>query len=187
VLASTAAGVAFCDTLSTSPWYISPAGLPLKMQPVEQQQQQRSRRPTQDSAATHTMQQLPQRGAAAPEPAPQQQRSLDDECVWRLLLEELWQPLEQEVVCKLLCCSSTMAQLVHSTCAGVCVAVSLQMHTFFASTFAACHAHALRRQQQQASERLRLRTHQATLTHSSHSSCSIPDTHIVLRCSFTTA
>lgn len=45
----------------------------------------------------------------------QQQR---DEQVWVLLLGRAWQPLHQQVICRLLCCSKGMADLVHATCAG---------------------------------------------------------------------
>lgn len=37
---------------------------------------------------------------------------------WDLLLGELWKPLDQQVVLKLLCCSKSMMELVHSKCAG---------------------------------------------------------------------
>lgn len=37
--------------------------------------------------------------------------------VWDLLLSEV-EPLDQHVVCKLLCCSKSMCDLVHSKCAG---------------------------------------------------------------------
>lgn len=40
-----------------------------------------------------------------------------DERVW-VLLFNAWQPLDQEVICRLLWCSQSMAQLVHATCAG---------------------------------------------------------------------
>ena len=45
------------------------------------------------------------------------QRQQED--VWDLLLDKLWSTLDQAVVCKMLCCSQTMANLVHSKCAGV--------------------------------------------------------------------
>jgi hypothetical protein len=41
-----------------------------------------------------------------------------NEQVWALLLGKAWQRLDQRVVCRLMCCSNSMAQLVHSTCAG---------------------------------------------------------------------
>lgn len=41
-----------------------------------------------------------------------------DEHVWLLLLSRAWQPLQQQVICRLLCCSNSMAELVHATCAG---------------------------------------------------------------------
>jgi hypothetical protein len=46
----------------------------------------------------------------------QQQRQQGD--VWHLLLGGLWTPLDQAVVCKLMCCSQDMADLVHEKCAG---------------------------------------------------------------------
>jgi hypothetical protein len=49
--------------------------------------------------------------ATASEPIPR-------EPAWRLLLGELWQPPEQQAVCRLLCCSRAMARLVHALCAG---------------------------------------------------------------------
>jgi hypothetical protein len=44
--------------------------------------------------------------------------AIPHEAAWRLLLGELWQPPEQQVVCRLLCCSRAMARLVHALCAG---------------------------------------------------------------------
>lgn len=43
---------------------------------------------------------------------------LPDEVVWTLLLQQ-WDPLEQAVLCKLMCCSQAMADLVHQHCAGM--------------------------------------------------------------------
>lgn len=40
------------------------------------------------------------------------------EGVWHLLLGELWRPLDQAIVCKLLCCSQAMADLIHTKCTG---------------------------------------------------------------------
>lgn len=44
-----------------------------------------------------------------------------------LLLSQLWQdPIDQQILCRLLCCSSAMASLVHRTCSGrVHVAVKM--------------------------------------------------------------
>lgn len=38
--------------------------------------------------------------------------------VWFLLLSKLWQQPSLELICKLLCCSKTMADLVHCACEG---------------------------------------------------------------------
>jgi len=43
---------------------------------------------------------------------------IEDEAVWSLLLQHAWDPLDQQVVCKLLCCSRGMAAVVNSSCAG---------------------------------------------------------------------
>jgi hypothetical protein len=43
---------------------------------------------------------------------------MQDELVWDLLLGEVWQPLDQSVVLKLMCCSKTMMELVHSKYEG---------------------------------------------------------------------
>ena len=40
------------------------------------------------------------------------------EDVWQLLLGGLLQPLELSTICKLLCCSREMAELVHKACEG---------------------------------------------------------------------
>lgn len=50
------------------------------------------------------------------EEVPDQQNAL----VWDLLLSELWKPLDQAVVCRLMCCSRAMQELVHKKCAGQC-------------------------------------------------------------------
>lgn len=50
---------------------------------------------------------------------------IEDEAVWSLLLRHAWDPLDQQVVCKLLCCSRGMAAVVNSSCAGR-LSVSLQ-------------------------------------------------------------
>jgi hypothetical protein len=44
--------------------------------------------------------------------------AMQDDLVWDLLLGELWQPLDQSVVLKLMCCSRSMMELVHSKCEG---------------------------------------------------------------------
>lgn len=38
--------------------------------------------------------------------------------VWRLLLQHCWTDPDKQLMCKLLCVSASMAQLVHSTCEG---------------------------------------------------------------------
>jgi hypothetical protein len=38
--------------------------------------------------------------------------------VWRLLLQHCWIDPENQLICKLLCVSASMAELVHSTCEG---------------------------------------------------------------------
>lgn len=53
--------------------------------------------------------------AAACSPA-----QLQDQVVWTLLLQ-LWNPVDHAVLCKLLCCSQAMADLVHHHCAGAVV------------------------------------------------------------------
>jgi hypothetical protein len=84
--------------------------------------------------------------------------------VWHLLLGGLWKPLDQAVVCKLLCCSQAMEDIIHAKCTGercccklvwqCCAAVmwhgtlgllhcvphtaSLPQH-LFQSVFGACH------------------------------------------------
>lgn len=61
------------------------------------------------------MQQALQKPIAAA--AVQAAQQLQDEVVWTLLLQQ-WDPLDQAVLCKLLCCSRAMAQLVLQHCAG---------------------------------------------------------------------
>jgi hypothetical protein len=38
--------------------------------------------------------------------------------VWRLLLQHCWNDPDKQMICKLLCVSASMTQLVHSTCEG---------------------------------------------------------------------
>lgn len=47
-----------------------------------------------------------------------QQHEQGSEGVWHLLLGGLWTPLDQAVVCKLLCCSQAMADFIHTKCTG---------------------------------------------------------------------
>lgn len=47
-----------------------------------------------------------------------QQHDPAREGIWHLLLGQLWTPLDQAVICKLLCCSQTMANLIHTKCQG---------------------------------------------------------------------
>lgn len=44
--------------------------------------------------------------------------TLANEDVWRHLLQHAWQPLDYQVVCKLLCCSQAIMAVVHRTCSG---------------------------------------------------------------------
>jgi hypothetical protein len=47
-----------------------------------------------------------------------QQPDQGQERVWHLLLGHLGTPLDQAVISKLLCCSQTMADLIHTKCTG---------------------------------------------------------------------
>lgn len=58
-----------------------------------------------------------------------------DGTVWRLLLQYGWPQLEQQVVCRLLCCSKSMSGLVHATCTS-------RMLASYQAPVVACSQHA---------------------------------------------